>query len=399
MKIKKALLKIVNFFVFKSKKRVYMVPHNNGRIDKYDLINYSADNVLTLLNYAKNCEDFVGFKFYLECYSNERMNKIKECIKTWKIDVVPIICDETIEKPKRNKKTRIKNFLLRYSCKTWVSCTPHSGFDDKLKSQRFICLSYSSPLKSALSFRQYDFSFLDNFLETSLLTASVHAAQYRNPLIGCPILGFPRNDNLFSTSKLDSINKWIKSKTKIDYKKIIIYAPTYRDYENAYNHSSVLGFKENSADLERFLGENGFLLITKFHPLQDIAQVEFTPHIISYDKTYDFSLYDLLCISDMLISDYSSVIHDYILTGKPIIINSFDHDKYNVTRGFAFEPIDYIFPNAPCRTFDEIKAQVLLEFSNKKRNNKYYEVQKMFHRHVDNNSSERVLDFFRDCLK
>ena len=136
----------------------------------------------------------------------------------------------------------------------------------------------------------------------------------------------------------------------------------------------------------------------KFHPLQDLAHVEFTPHVIPYDKTYDFSLYDLLSVCDMLISDYSSVIHDFILTGKPIIIDCFDYDKYNDTRGYAFEPIDYVFPNAPCKSFSELKEQVLLEFSNSKRNAKYYEIQKMFHKYIDNQSSKRVLDFIKKCI-
>lgn len=396
--VKTTIWKLINFLVVKSKKKIYMVPHNNGRGDKYDLINFSADNILTLLNYAKDSEDFKDCTFFVECYSEQRSEKIKEYVSAWKIRVVPILSDETEEHPNRNTRTRIRNFLIRYSCKTWISCTPFAGWNEKLKSQRFICLSYSTPLKSGTTLFQHDLRHLDNFLETSLLTASVHAAQYRNRLTECPIIGFPRNDRLFCDDKRQIIQQWIKTKTDVAYEKLIVYAPTYRDYENAYDDCSVLGFKNNSFELEQFLHDNNILLIAKFHPYQKLTTVKYTPHIIPYEKSYDFSLYDLLACSDMLISDYSSVIHDYIITGKPVVIDCFDYEKYEDSRGFAFEPVDYVLPGRVCGTFEELKAQITDELSRNTRQEKYYEVQKMFHKYIDNESSKRVLDFLKGCI-
>ncbi len=398
MGFKQIILKTINRFVLKRPKRVYLVPHNNGRTDKYDLLNYSADNILSLLNYAKSDERLDGYSFFVECYSETRLPLLKETIKNWKIKIIPVLSDQTEEHSVKNKKTWLHNLFLRYSCKTWVTCTPFSGFSDKIKCQTLICMSYSTPLKSGVSKGRYHLFYLDHFLETSLLTASIHSAQYDNDLSGCPILGFPRNDNLFNCRNKSIIEKWIKAKTDVAYSKLIVYAPTYRDYDNAYNSSNALGYINSSEELEDFLDKNKILLITKFHPLQDLTNIVNTPHVISYDKTFDFTLYDLLAISDMLISDYSSVIHDYILTGKPIVIDSFDYDTYLKTRGFAFEPIDYILPNKPCKDFESLTNCILEEFDSNTRSKKYYEVQSMFHKYIDFNSCNRVWSFFADLL-
>lgn len=399
MSFKSFILKIINTFIIKSNKKVYMVPHNNGRTDKYDLINYSADNILSVLNYAKNKEGFENTIFYVECFSEKRLNELKQYVKNWKIHIVPVISDITEENPKKNKKRWFKNLFLRYSCKVWITCTPISGFSDKTRRQINICLSYCTPLKNDIPSRQYVLSYLDYFVETSLLTASIHAAEFKNNILNSPLLGFPRNDNLFSFNKERVIKDWIKTKTNADYSKIIVYAPTYRDYKNAFDNCNVLGFVGLSDDLESFLSNNKILLIAKFHPLQDLTNIIYGPHVVLYEKSFDFTLYDLLALSDMLISDYSSVIHDYILTGKPVVIDSFDYDRYLKTRGFAFEPIDYIFPKKPCKSFKTLLEQVSEELSAKERNEKYYEVQKMFHKNIDSNSSERVWLFISEKLK
>lgn len=394
MRIKKILLKAINRLVLKSKKKVYIVPHNNGGIDKYDLLNYTADNALSIVNYMIDHHLSKNTKFYVECYSEKRMDLIKSTARESGLNIIPILSDRPIEKTKSSTRIRIKNFLLRYSCKTWISCSPFMGFNDIVKGQTFICLSYSTPLKSGISLGHHDLSYMSHYLETSLLTAFIHSAQYRNYVFNCPILGFPRNDNLFSSKKEEAVKRWIENNATPHYKHIVVYAPTYRDYDGAFNGKNVLGFYDKG-ELEQFLCENEILLIVKYHPLQKIDNVMLSPHILMYEKTYDFTLYDLLSISDMLISDYSSVIHDYIITGKPIVIDCFDFDKYDSSRGFAFEPFDYVCPSPACKTFDELKVNILSEFETEQRSPKYYEVQKMFHKYVDNKATERVWLFLK----
>ena len=182
-----------------------------------------------------------------------------------------------------------------------------------------------------------------------------------------------------------------------DYKHIIVYAPTYRDYDGAYDNTNVLGYSD-SEELESFLASNDILLIVKYHPLQKIENIIFTKHVLNYEKSYDFTLYDLLSLSNMLVSDYSSVVHDYIVTGKPIVINSFDFEKYDLTRGFAFDPVEYICPSPLCSTLKDLQNFILKELHSEIRSDKYYEIQKMFHKYIDGNSTSRVWDFLKKYI-
>ncbi len=399
MKLRILFHKAINLLIPKSKNKVYVVPHNNGRTDKYDLINYSADNALSLLNYAKNKS--INLKkcvFYVECYSEKRMDILNKYVSSWKIKVVPVICEQTSENPNVNKRIRIKNRLLRYSCKTWVSCTPFANFSDKLKRQIFVCLSYSTPLKSDILSYSQNYSYIDYFLETSFLTACVHSAEYHNYINSSFILGFPRNDNLFTTERQMPLREWINKKINFDADRIIVYAPTYRDYQNAFLNCNALGYEDKDDVLETFLKKNKILLIVKYHPLQDCENIRFTPHVLLYEKSFDYTLYDLLAISDMLISDYSSVIHDYIITSKPIILNLFDYSRYQETRGFAFEPLDYVMPTSLCCNLNEVICEITKSINQEYSSSKYLEVQNMFHKNIDSNSSERVWNFLIDLL-
>lgn len=391
-RIKVIFYKICNFFTVKSSKRVYLLPHNNGKTDKYDITNYSSDNILTLINYIIDHKIAVKSTFYIECYSVERMDIVNDYVKRADFRIVPIINDQV----KSSVFNKIKNHFLRYSCKVWISCTPFAGFDDKIRSQRFICLSYCSPLKSGISLYHYDLGYMDNYLETSFLTASIHAAEFRNRVYNSPVLGFPRNDNLFKRNS--RVLKWISS-LNVSYKKIIVYAPTYRDYKGAFTNKNVLGFADDPNILEEFLAENDILLIAKFHPLQDLGSNIFTKHVIPYYKSYDFSLYDLLAVSDMLISDYSSVIHDYIITSKPVVLDFFDYDLYKDSRGFAFDPVEVVCPGKVCKHFDELKSAVISELSSTHRDEKYYWIQKLFHKYVDDNSCDRVWNFLKTYIQ
>lgn len=396
--------KILNFLVVKSNKRVYIAPHPNCLTDKYDLTNYSSDNVLCVLNYFR--EKQIPFKstFYIEYHHKNRFDILKEETKKYPFKIKLILSHLAEEKPFKRFLLRLKNMFKRYRSKIWITDTGSGSYYDKLKWQTFICLCYATPLKvdGALipKEKQYErWTYIDHFLQTSLLTACIHSSEFKLNLEECPILGYPRNDMLEKSEKKDNVLKWIKSKVGFDYSKIMVYAPTYRDYDGAYDNGCALGFDNSPEELESFLSENRILLITKFHPLQNTFGNIFTKHVIQYEKTWDFSLYDLLSVCDLLISDYSSVIHDFILTSKPIIIDAFDYEKYENTRGFAFEPLDYVMPSKICRSFNELLNTISKEINSSFREQHYFMVQRMFHKNIDFNSTERVADYIKSFVK
>ena len=148
--------------------------------------------------------------------------------------------------------------------------------------------------------------------------------------------GYPRNDYLFNYTNSDV--KRIKKELKIPAnKKVLLYAPTFRDNEHqtglGYTYSLNLDFD----NLKKSLGKDYIILFRTHY---------FVANSFDFDKykgfVYDVSNYDdineLYVISDILITDYSSVFFDYANLDRPIIFYMYDLELYkNKLRDFYFE--------------------------------------------------------------
>jgi CDP-glycerol glycerophosphotransferase len=136
------------------------------------------------------------------------------------------------------------------------------------------------------------------------------------------VIGMPRIDYLINHQKED-VNK-IKKKLRIDIdKKIILYAPTYRD-------NDIKG-ENNKKILKKIKVPEGYLLLVKFHYYNKKTDIH-------NNKIWDISDYndinELFIISDVLISDYSTVIFDYSNLKRPIILYAYDLKEYKKMRNF-----------------------------------------------------------------
>ena len=133
--------------------------------------------------------------------------------------------------------------------------------------------------------------------------------------------GMPRNDCLLNHQK--NINE-IKEQLNIDKNaKVLLYAPTFRD-KNVENQSSNVNLTEVLNHLEN-KGEKWICLI-RAHPNVKNFKTEIDNRFYNVSSYPDMS--DILVISDMLISDYSSCASDFILTKKPTILYQNDRQKY-----------------------------------------------------------------------
>lgn len=150
-------------------------------------------------------------------------------------------------------------------------------------------------------------------------------------------VGYPRNDFLKKFNQSDVAK--IKSDLSIpDNKKVVLYAPTWRDN----NYTAGVGFTfESPIDFEKLNRELGdeYIFLVRFHYLV-ASQFEG-----KYDPSYviDVSNYpdinNLYIISDMLITDYSSVFFDYASLNRPMLFFMYDLEEYaNNLRGFYFSP-------------------------------------------------------------
>ena len=79
-KIFQVIVKIINHCVPVDSRSLYFIPHPNCRTDKYDIINYSSDNVLVLLNYLLKKDSAEYYKIYVEIYDSSRISEYQEYI-------------------------------------------------------------------------------------------------------------------------------------------------------------------------------------------------------------------------------------------------------------------------------------------------------------------------------
>lgn len=109
-------------------------------------------------------------------------------------------------------------------------------------------------------------------------------------------------------------------------KKILLYAPTFR---SSKEENETLLKKFDVKRIQRTLGEDWIILI-KMHPKFPTENIPSNEYCI--DMTNYNDIIDLYMVADLLITDYSSTVVEFVLLDKPIILFAYDLEKYD--RGF-----------------------------------------------------------------
>ena len=145
--------------------------------------------------------------------------------------------------------------------------------------------------------------------------------------------GVSRTDLLFSeeyrTAACDKLYEFMPSAKS---KKIILYAPTFRGHAGTATAStlSLLKFHEVLADK--------YVLVIKYHPNVQhppVVPKEYSEFAVDLTKCMDIE--ELLCVADICISDYSSLIFEYSLFEKPMIFFAYDLEEYYDWHGFYYD--------------------------------------------------------------
>lgn len=165
--------------------------------------------------------------------------------------------------------------------------------------------------------------------------------------------GYPRNDFLIQANNDETILK-LKNKMAIPlHKKVILYAPTWRD--NEYYDRGRYKF-DLQMDLEKMyeaLSDN-YVIVLRLHYLisENLNLSGFDSFIKDFSQYEDIR--DLYLVSDMLMTDYSSVFFDYANLKRPILFYVYDIDTYrDKLRGFYFD-FEKEAPGPLVKTTDEI---------------------------------------------
>lgn len=202
--------------------------------------------------------------------------------------------------------------------------------------------------------------------------------------------GYPRNDFLINYTDEDV--KRIKKELKIEdtNKKIILYAPTYRDNQ----HSVKVGYTyETKVDFDKLREElsDNYIILFRAHWL--VAQsFDFEKY---KDFVIDVSNYDdineLYIVSDMLITDYSSVFFDYANLKRPILFYMYDLKEYrDDIRGFYLETNE--LPGKIIEEEKELIKEIKLITNQFEYTNKYKKFNERFNYLDDGQASKRVVE-------
>ncbi len=178
--------------------------------------------------------------------------------------------------------------------------------------------------------------------------------------------GIPRDDILFNPD-MREISK-LKEKYDIVGKKIVLYAPSFRNNPNFYDDLDINVSKLMECIHEKFGDE--FVLCMKCHP-NDSGKIDFERKylgVIDLSKESDSQL--ILSASDVVISDYSSMLLDFTLTKKPAFIYAPDYDYYiNKERNLYIDLKNVAMPFAD--NFDSLVENI-----------RYFNVDK-YHKNLD----------------
>lgn len=201
--------------------------------------------------------------------------------------------------------------------------------------------------------------------------------------------GYPRNDFLYNYTEQDVKN--IKGKLNIDKlnKKVILYAPTWRDNQ----HKSGVGYTyKTEVDFDKLQKEIGkdYIILFRAHYLvaNEFDFEKYKGFIFDVSSIDDIN--ELYIISDMLVTDYSSVFFDYANLKRPIIFYMYDLKEYqNDLRGFYID-LDELPGNVE-RTEEELINEIKRLDINFKYDEKYKSFNEKYNYLDDGNASERVI--------
>lgn len=163
------------------------------------------------------------------------------------------------------------------------------------------------------------------------------------------VWGQPRNDGLFQKNDCrETLGQLFPDLP--EYTKTVLYAPTFRDYGQV----QLFPFKDfDQKQLEAFLDEKNMLLFIRTHVAEQGSAAPYLGKRIRFlgnEQAEDVT--GILNIFDCLITDYSSIYIDYLLTDKPMIFLPYDRQQYLDGRGMNFD-YDDVTPGPKPETFND----------------------------------------------
>lgn len=335
-----------------------------------------------------SCNPYAIFKYLLQ------HSDFKNYIHIWAVNDIESV-------PKKYKK--LKNVVLVKPGSVlylkYLACAKYlinSGsffrFFIRKKEQKYLATWHGTPLKFLgkdikRGFLDYEVTQKDFLQSTHIIapnkhTASVLIDRYDIEGIYSGMVyesGYPRIDTTINIT--DAEKKLIKKQLGIkEDKKIILYAPTYR---NSFEKAD-LNFEQVRKDIEILQESTDYTVLYRGH-----YTTEQNTNILSVSREIDTN--ELLSIVDVLITDYSSIFFDFMVLERPIIFYAYDYEQYKNEHGLYF---DYI--KLECQNCTNI-TEVVGKLNNPVKLKQCIirsDIAQNFISYEDGNATKRVVDMF-----
>ncbi|AQP53107.1 hypothetical protein CBF34_02665 [Vagococcus penaei] len=253
----------------------------------------------------------------------------------------------------------IKWFFIMPRAKTWVINTRTPLWLTKPKTTTYLQTWHGTPLKKigcdikdvkipgytkesynqevAQEAARWDYLIAPNQYSEDIFRQAFH---YQGAMLE---YGYPRNDELYPSDDQGQQIMAIKRRLGIPFnQRVVLYAPTWRETEthNGRSYDFTLNFPFD--EITDNFTDDLFLLV-RMHYLV-AKDFDFSDQVNILDVSTGVDMSDLLLVSDLLITDYSSCMFDYSLTNRPIIYYLPDRAEYErELRGFYFD-LDHLIP-------------------------------------------------------
>ncbi|MFQ3844349.1 teichoic acid ribitol-phosphate polymerase TarL [Staphylococcus pseudoxylosus] len=199
--------------------------------------------------------------------------------------------------------------------------------------------------------------------------------------------GVPRTDILFDEAYEQQVTAEMEAALPIiKDKKVILFAPTFRG--NGHHTAHYPFFKIDFARFARYCRENNAVVLFKMHPfVKNRLNIprEYEQYFVDVSDFREVN--DILFVTDILISDYSSLVYEFAVFKRPMIFYAFDLEDYITSRDF-YEPYETFVPGKIVESFSDLITAL---------DNKDFEVDKVepfldkHFKYQDGRSSERLV--------
>ena len=211
------------------------------------------------------------------------------------------------------------------------------------------------------------------------------------------VTGYPRNDII---SNPNLYRKYLMFEQNIIHslstKKTILYAPTFRDTDRFERETPIEWERLNN-----LLKKNDTTFLIKLHR-HDYSMImkENYSHIRVLDNESD--MYPLFSKVDLLITDYSSIFFDFLLTDKPVLFYPYDIEDYLTMDRSMYDEYETVTPGHKAYNFQGFYEKIELFFNEpnalKQSSLDYNVIRKMYNKYNDSDSAKRTYQFISSNL-